>query len=271
MAIGTIKEIFGTKKKELLSYKTYAEALGKCNNEGYEDSQLCRVIAKKTVQYKEVLNRMPFNVNPIHCYLTLVIQQILLEKNAYQISVADFGGAGGAHYFETRRLLDKKISVLWNVIETQEMIKNATLFNLPDHELKFHSEISQVTADLIYLSSSIQYVPEPYQIINSILEQGYPYILFNRMMLNKTSEEDLIVVQTSRLSDNGPGALPIGEEDRDICYPHTTLSQKKFLKKLEPGYELVLQFDEATGNLNRENKDIVGGGFLFKKKEKVLS
>ena len=252
--------------EETLVYKTYSQALLQCNNVGYEDKELCNIIAQKTKKYKEALQAKPYLIKPVQCYLTLVIQHVLLNENKKQVSVVDFGGACGAHYFETRRLLDENIKLDWEVVETNAIIESAKIYQLEQGELRFSNDINDTASDLIYLSSSIQYVPDPYSTIELIISKKIPYILFNRMMLNTASEEDLIIVQQSLLSANGPGEMLPGIEDRVIKYPHTTLSEKKFLKKFEAEYELVFKFDESSGKIEQNNANIVGGGFLFKRK-----
>ncbi len=260
-----ISSLFAKKQAETETFSNYEEALKKCGNEGYEDSALCRMIAKKTIKYKETLLQQPYHINAVQCYLVLTIQNVLLQHHVSSLSIADFGGACGAHYFETRRLIQNQIALKWNVIETPGMVKSAYDFKLNNHELNFVSNFDQVDADIFYLSSSIQYVPDPYNILNKLISKEYSYILFNRMMLNTISAEDEIIVQQSWLSANGPGPMPKGEVDKLVKYPHTTLSEQKFLQLFEPSYELVFRFDEASGKISGQSH-ISGGGFLFRKK-----
>lgn len=259
------QEIFSKKKQESNGYPTYAAALKDCNNNGYQDLSLCRVVARKTKTYREELARLPFEINAVQCYLELTIQHILLQNGSTSIAVADFGGACGAHYYETRRLIPGEISMKWQVIETAAMVNSAYKHELHTHELNFFADVEQVRADLFYLSSSLQYVPDPYGLLDTLVSRAYPYILFNRMMLDMVSDEDEIIIQQSLLSANGPGPMPDGEEDAIITYPHTTLSQKKFLKKFEADYDLVFTFAEPSGKING-SEHIFGGGFLFRRK-----
>ncbi len=261
-----LSRLFGSTAKPVKkTYQSYAEALADCHNEGYEDNQLCRVVAKKTARYKEQLNRAPFTVNEVQCYLAMVVQSILLESKINSIKVADFGGACGAHYFETRRLVPVHAKLNWTVIETPAMVAAATEYGFPNHELHFSSILSEIGADLFYLSSSIQYVPDPYGVIDSLIAKAYPWILFNRMMLNHVSDTDEVIVQQSMLSANGPGPMPDDEADKTVYYPHTTLSLQKFLVRFQNDYDLVWSFDESSGHISRE-PHISGGGFLFRKK-----
>jgi putative methyltransferase (TIGR04325 family) len=264
-----LRNVFSGKEKEKGLGKRYAsfeEALKECKtSSGYEDSELCKVVALKTLKYKAAIQDRPYDINCTQSYLTLAIQYILLKKENKNLSVIDFGGACGAHYYETRRLLGDDIKLHWNIVETREMIKQARENGLESKEISFLGDISSGNGELIYLSSSIQYVPKPYEVIDSIISSNSPYILFNRMMLNEGTDEDIITVQQSRLSGNGPGKMPEGFTDRTIYYPHTTMSYRKFMNKFRGKYELVLKFDEQSGKVSNE-KGITGNGFLFIKK-----
>ncbi len=258
--------MFKKKKTEIKKYNNFLEALSNCINAGYENSTLCEVVALKTLQYKSTLQTPPFLIKPVQSFLSLVVQHILLENNNQQISVVDFGGACGAHFFETKRFVSNNVFMKWSVVETGEMISHARKHHLESRELQFYNNLNDVSGDLAYFSSSIQYVPDPYSTIDLLLSKRFPYILFNRMMLNAASSEDLIIVQQSWLSANGPGIVDTGIQDRIIKYPHTTLSETKFMKKFEAEYELVFKFDESSGKIEQNNSNIVGGGFLFKRK-----
>jgi len=264
-----LRNVFSGKEKAKglgKRYVSFEEALKECNTQsGYEDSELCKVVALKTLTYKESIQRRPYFINSTQSYLTLAIQYILLGKEDDKLTIIDFGGACGTHYYETRRLLKDDIKLQWNIIETREMIKQARENGLEGGEVGFYGDINSAKGEMVYLSSSIQYVPKPYAVIDNIISAGYPYILFNRMMLNEGTDEDIVTVQQSRLSDNGPGVMPEGFTDRTIFYPHTTMSYKRFMNKFGEKYELVLKFDEQSGKVSNE-EGITGNGFLFIKK-----
>ncbi len=261
----SIKDIFSKKKPTIRKYDSYADALAACEHEGYEDKELCNLIALKTLHYKEKLQLKPYSINPVHCYLTLTIQHVLLQTGLGKIEVSDFGGGCGAHYFETLRFIEAG-KLQWTVIETPEMVKNALSNQLNNDHLHFSSNPKEAKGQLLYLSSSIQYVADPHGMLDLLISRNFPYMLFNRMMLHTSAHEDIITVQQSRLLDNGPGNLTTDIKDRIIKYPHTTLSLKKFIKKMESAYELIFKFEEPSGNIDQKNTQITGGGFLFKRK-----
>jgi hypothetical protein len=64
---------------------------------------------------------MPYTIKSSNVFLASAIFRHLLSNSSDEISVLDFGGACGAHYFETRPLLEKKIKFNWNVVEKDKM------------------------------------------------------------------------------------------------------------------------------------------------------
>ena len=89
-------------------------------------------------------------------------------------------------------------------------------------------------------------------------------MLFNRMMFNENNRT-FVTVQKSRLSANGPGHMPEKYTDKNIFYPHTTISYKEFNKTiLEKGYSVEWSFDEQSGSYKINNEKIIGRGLLYK-------
>jgi putative methyltransferase (TIGR04325 family) len=247
------------------TFGSYQEALKACSSHAYMDSELCDVVAQKTVAYKEKLIQRPYDITPNQAYLLSVINQYIQYSNLKTISLLDFGGACGSHYFEIIRLLDKSIKIDWNVVETPSMRHAALTHELEDLNLTFRQSIEELhrKPDILHSSSAIQYVADPYRIVNSMIKRNPNWLFFNRMMFN-AKDQDLITVQTSTLSGNGPGPLPKGFKDKKVMYPHTTMSFKKFKNKfLEAGYHLRWEFDEPSGHFQIPGENIIGKGILF--------
>jgi hypothetical protein len=85
------------------------------------------------------------------------------------------------------------------------------------------------------------------------------------MMLNENAR-DIVTVQKSFLSLNGPGDLPAGYIDRLIFYPHTTMSFNKFNSSfVNNNYRLEWEFEELSGSHQIRNEKISSKGLLYKK------
>lgn len=250
--------------RKVTKYSSYDEAIKACSAGAYENSELCDVIADKTVAHISGLNEKPYRFNPTTVYLAFAINYSIAKSKKNTIDVLDFGGACGMHYFEVRRIIPASVTLNWTVIETEEMIRAARERGLQKGELKFEDKIESVdSADFIHSSSALQYVPAPYEFLNRLLKLGAKMILLNRMMFN-LNDADIITVQRSFLSSNGPGKLPERYTDRIISYPHTTMSFKKMNERMiHSGYELFSEFDEPSGSFALGKEAIAGKGLLY--------
>jgi len=253
------------KQNEFVEYETYNEALKYCDN-GYENNELCKMVADKTVAHKNNLLQKPYFMNATNAFLISAILYYSKMYSKNEIHVVDLGGACGAHYFETKLFTQGNIKLYWNVIETHEMVKSAKENNLENNELQFFDDFSKLSMpiDFVYSSGALQYVPNAYEYMAKLTELKADFILFNRMTFNE-NDRDIVTIQSSNLSANGPGKMPDGYEDKIMKYPHTTLSYKKFTEKLEEQYKMEWVFDERSGIININNEKITGKGLLFAK------
>jgi putative methyltransferase (TIGR04325 family) len=252
-------------KKE---YGNYDLAIEDCMKHAYENEELCEVIASKTTYYIQTLSSKPFNLNSSANFAISAIQQYLLDNNTEKtVSVLDFGGACGAHCYEIRRFIPSDIKVKWVVIETAQMVETAKAFNFETEDISFVASISEVTdkIDIIHCSGSLQYVPKPHDYLAELLNLNAKMLFFNRMMFNE-NDRDLITIQESYLSANGPGKMSEKYTDKLMSFPHTTVSFKKFNDAIiQKGYENNWVFDESSGTYKINNETIIGKGLLYTK------
>ena len=195
--------------------------------------------------FREQLNKKPYQIDNRLTYLLAIIQSYITEYDTKHINIVDFGGAYGTQYFEIRRFISQDINVRWYVIESEEVVKQA-LKGDTHKELSFHSSLEEVEGDIdiIYSSSTLQYVPKPYFFLNLILQKKAKWLFFTRMEYHDGAG-DIVTVQKSLLSYNGPGStkLPTGYKDRWVYYPHTAMSLSNFEERIQNGgYELAWNF-----------------------------
>lgn len=251
--------------RQVKKYKTYEEAFSQCTLNAYENEELCNMIADKTLAHIESLKQKPFTFNPTTIYLAFALNYFVNRFDKKSITILDFGGACGAHFFEIRNIIPKSILLKWIVVETAQMIRSANSRSLGNDDLIFTSSIENISipVDFIHSSGTLQYVPEPFDFLKKLIDKKAKMILFNRMMFNRGSE-DIITVQRSLLSLNGPGKLPWGYADKPIKYPHTTISITKIEAEMKKGsYECISDFDEKSGILPLGKEEVVGKGLLF--------
>lgn len=210
------------------------------------------MVADKTVVFRDS--------NPNKISATSAFLLAALSQGIYN-NIVDFGGACGAHYFEIRKFLTHPVK--WIVVETPQMVSSAKSRKLETDELIFVDSLDYLPQiDFIHSSGTLQSVPDAYGTLQKLMNLGAKNILFNRMMFNKNDRE-FTTVQKSKLADNGKGKLPDGYIDKEISYPHTTLSFNKFNSFLSNKYSLTWEFDEPSGSYQIGNDPIIGCGMFY--------
>ncbi|MDQ6481082.1 methyltransferase, TIGR04325 family [Dyadobacter sp. LHD-138] len=149
------------------------------------------------------------------------------------LNVLDFGGSLGSTYYQVRDLIPSSVKLQWSVVEQTDYVKcGQELFE--DEILKFHFTIaesmSSVKADVLILSSVVQYLEKPHDFLNEIQGFGFKYIIIDR---------------TSFIKDNQPDRLTLQVVPPDIYearYPAWFFNEKKLLEHFN-NYDIKVEFD----------------------------
>lgn len=129
-----------------------------------------------------------------------------------RISVLDVGGSFGEYFFYLSQLVPE-LTFDWVVLETLEhnkIIPN-TLKNFPG--LTFVDSRSTLSAhfDIAFLSSVIQYVEDPFQLLELISKKS-KYIILNRLPLSKFTKHRVAIQRPSLFGISGSYPVHIFSE-----------------------------------------------------------
>ena len=249
-------------------FESYAKALQASTSDAYQNIELCNMIAEKTVIHLEKLNEKPFVLNQANALLLAVINQYLNSHSTKILNILDFGGACGAHYFEVRRFISDEVSLRWYVVETPQMVKSAMEKGLNNDELIFVDSIPDIKTgiDIVNSSCALNYVIDPYEILNMIVSVNADWMFFSRMFYND-SDNDFITVQKSFLSSNGPGPLPKGYSDKLLSYPNTIISFNNFYSTITNfGYKAEWIFSETSDHNQTKSERFTEKNLLYVRK-----
>ena len=101
---------------------------------------------------------------------------IITHFGSKSLFILDFGGSMGSVYFQNRKFLRILHGFTWNVLE-QDKIIEAGKKNFQTSELLFHSNFEEALSHIkpqdtkiLILSSVLQYLQEPYQILQSLVD-----------------------------------------------------------------------------------------------------
>ena len=183
--------------------------------EGYENEELVDTIFRKTIAYE------PEGDWPLVAGIGTVL---------------DFGGGAGLHY-KLARLQNPDIR--WAVVETQAMVRRAS--ELATERLKFFSDIGAAAdwlngVELMHSNGAIQYVPDPIGTVRALCATRPRSVVWRRVPTNE-GEAQVREIQTSFLSDNGPGSLAT-MRDKVVRYERHRIPAQPFLLAHE-GYGMT--------------------------------
>ena len=184
-------------------YESYEAALADADS--YEDPLLTELVAAKGKQFAETLQ----TTNELDYSHLRILLAVVGSPSSTPLRVLDFGGGSGTHYWVAKKILGNDVELDWRVVETPAMVEAVTRYELANEELTFYSDlqeaVSDATFDAVYASSSIHYTPDPYATLEILCN-----IPSKRLVITRTpmADEDLILLQTSRMRDNGPGPVP---------------------------------------------------------------
>lgn len=161
-------------------------------------------------------------------------------RSGGRLNVLDFGGSLGSTYFQNHAFLKKVPDVRWSVIEQAEHIRVGKEF-FEDDILRFYPTIDDYSAentpDVIVLSSVLQYLENPYEILSRLLELHSDCIILDRTPFWEGGEDRICVQHV-------PASI------YPASYPIRILSKNRFLKFVQRNKLNVVAEFEALDKLS---------------------
>jgi putative methyltransferase (TIGR04325 family) len=153
--------------------------------------------------------------------------------------VMDFGGALGSFLHQHRQFLLGRISD-WHVVEQPHYVALGKA-HIRVEGLHFHDSIGaclrKATPSVALLSSVIQYLPDPWKIINEVSSGPLSHLLVDRTPFAFRSTDRLTVQRVSSA----------------ICksgYPCRYLSHTGFLERLSVHWDILAEWDDVIDSSN---------------------
>ena len=229
-------------------FRTFEEAALCCNGSVYGSGLIESVVLRKTeVRRRGLAQPGALTADEATCQSLLPVC-LAINGGQRSLSVIDFGGACGAHYFVVRAVLDKSIALRWHVVENPAMAERAQ--ELANDELRFGSSLSEAISsfdqvDLIYTSGALQYLPDPYACLKTLAGCRSEYLAIARVPVTNRQQE-FITVDETRLSAHGPGAMPDGFADAVIRVPLTIPAEEKLRGVIVESHEVLVWLNDNS-------------------------
>jgi putative methyltransferase (TIGR04325 family) len=168
---------------------------------------------------------------------TLAALLLVGSRNLGRLSVLDFGGALGSTYYQNRAMLSH-LELAWHIVEQPHFVAAGSA-EFEKEALKFFPTLASswqaAAPDIVLLSSVLQYLNDPFALLEEIAGRAPAYILVDRTPVLDEGPER-IVVQTVP-----PAIYP-------ASYPCRLFAPQGIPNAL-PRYELVFSFDCHVGTL----------------------
>lgn len=226
-------------------YASWEEASSQCS--GYDEEEILAKVLAATLKVKggeAAFERDSVLFDEIeYAWPLLTGLMWAAARNAGSLSVLDFGGSLGSSYFQNRKFLQTLPSVRWNVVEQAHYVEAGRAY-IQDGGLRFYQSIDECLTEnkpnMILLSSVLQYVKSPIDIIERLPSLGASTLIVERTPFSKGPRDKLMIqrVPTSIYS---------------ASYPMWIFSESAFMKKLLVDWHLVASTLGPEGVVHARN------------------
>lgn len=160
----------------------------------------------------------------------------IAARSGGRLNVLDFGGSLGSTYFQNRVFLQDIPEIRWNIIEQPAHVKIGKEY-FEDETLKFFSDIenclSETKPNVIVLSSVLQYLESPYEILNKLMDLPCDYLIIDKTPFWEGPRDRLCVQQV-------PPSI------YSASYPSWIFTKGKFLRYIaQKEYKVIVDFENV--------------------------
>jgi putative methyltransferase (TIGR04325 family) len=151
-----------------------------------------------------------------------------------RLNVLDFGGSLGGTYYQNRAFLRDLSEVRWNIIEQPAHV-NVGKEYFEDNILKFFPNIemclSETKPNVILLSSVLQYLKNPYEMLDKLMDLPCDYVIIDKTPFWESSTDRLCVQRVP------PSIYP-------ASYPSWIFAKAKFLQQIaKKDHKVIVDFE----------------------------
>jgi putative methyltransferase (TIGR04325 family) len=238
-------------------YPTWEEASALCS--GYDNESILKKVLDATLKVKygeAVYERDSVVFNKIHYAwpVTAALMWAAAQRGG-RLSVLDFGGSLGSSYFQNRQFFEGLADVHWSVVEQSHFVE-AGQQHIQDEHLRFYKTIHECVKlenpNIVLLSSVLQYLEKPEELLSTLLEINFPIIIVDLTIINLDHKRKIYVQKV-------PSSI------YSASYPVWSLPEKEIFALFKANnYSLMTDFEtldfSALANISSFFK-----GYLFVK------
>jgi putative methyltransferase (TIGR04325 family) len=219
--------------------------------DGYDKKEILKKVLEATIKVKngEAAFERDSVVFEHHQYVWFVLTGLMWVAARHNgvLNVLDFGGSLGSSYFQNRRFLKSIPDVTWSVVEQKHYVDAANK-HIKEERLRFYKTIEECLLEnkpnVIILSSVLQYLESPSDILDEINKVGAKCLILDRTPFYDGDKDRLIV-------QNVPSAI------YSASYPMWIFSRKKFNERIDQNWKKI------ESNVSPEGQNQTNKGLLF--------
>ncbi|MES2425763.1 MAG: methyltransferase, TIGR04325 family [Bacteroidota bacterium] len=243
------------------NYTSWDEARKLCS--GYEDPVILNKTKEAILKVKNgeaaaerdsVLFEHPLYNEAITSHLLK-----FAHENNDRLNVVDFGGSLGSTYFQNKDLIPDNINFSWNVVEQQHYVETGNK-EIADDKLHFFYSINEAvnrnTANVLILSSVLQYLEKPYAFLDEIIAYNFKYIIIDRTSFTN-EPTDRLTIQN----------VPV--DIYEASYPAWFFNNEYFKTNLTRHYTILHEFkSDVIDNLVLDDgTNVYWLGYILERKQ----
>ena len=244
-------------------YKNWEEV--KKLSTGYDSDTVIQKVRASAIQVKngeKVYERDSVLFDKIEISWPLLSGLLLVaSQNINELELIDFGGALGTSYFQNKKLLGHLKKLNWHIVEQDKFVEIGKK-EFTDNVLDFYytkeldSLVSSKKPQVMIISSSLQFLPDPKTFLANLPNLNIPYLIFDKIpFFTEVNMENRLMLQKVP-----PKIYP-------ASYPVWIFGENLFIKEMSKNYELVSDFDAYNARVEKiENGEMHYKGFIWKKK-----
>lgn len=240
------------------TFNNWEEA--RISSKGYNDLKILRKVKNST---KQVLNgKAVYERDGVVFFKSDFSYQLLATilrastENKNECKIIDFGGSLGSSYYQNQGFLKSIKNLKWIVVEQDNYVRIGNKY-FSNKNLKFYESFEKALhylkkPNIVIISGTIQYMPDPYLVLNKIINSDADYILIDR----------------SPFILNGKTKLTVQKIPKKIVkssYPIWLFNEEEFRNIFKKRYKEIATFDALDGVMGYGRLKAKYKGIIYKK------
>lgn len=196
------------------------------------------------------------HVPPAHT-LWADLARVVLARGDRRLTVLDFGGAYGSSFRQCRDYFADLVELRWLIVEQAHIVEHGRIVHAGDG-LEFHPDIdaamSVAEPDVVLMSGVLQYLEQPWAVLDAIVRHGIEFILLDR--LSCSIGAPALTIQVMPATTLYPAS-----------YPSWLFDCAGLIERLSPHYVLIDRFAGVDPPIAGSGLKAEFNGFLFRRRQ----